>query len=105
MKTGILVGAIPEKVLVKPLAIVTAGLAKEVEDVNQYPAVMNKPTAYGTASGRVLRQPNMVTTKPNVATNSPIHCPLPLRIVVDGSKSGLSNMACAIITPRIPPII
>ena len=35
----------PVKVSVKDLAIVTAGLAKEVEDVNQYPAVMYKPTA------------------------------------------------------------
>ena len=38
-------GAIPEKVLVIVLAIVTAGLAKEVDEVNQYPALINSPTA------------------------------------------------------------
>jgi hypothetical protein len=30
----------PEKVSVKALASVTAGFAKEVDDVNQYPAVI-----------------------------------------------------------------
>jgi hypothetical protein len=35
MKAGTFVGSIPEKVLVKLLAIVTAGLAKEVDEVNQ----------------------------------------------------------------------
>ena len=42
---GALIGAIPENVLVKLRARVTAGLAKDVEAVNQYPAVMYKPTA------------------------------------------------------------
>ena len=39
---------IPEKESVKDLAKVTAGLAKEVEEVNQYPAVMYRPTAGAT---------------------------------------------------------
>ena len=34
--------------LVNNLAIVTAGLANEVEDVNQYPAVINKATPIAT---------------------------------------------------------
>ena len=38
-------GAMPLKVVVKERATVTAGLAKEVEAVNQYPALMNSPTA------------------------------------------------------------
>ena len=40
MKAGAFNTAIPEKVSVKLRAIVTAGLAKDVEAVNQYPAVM-----------------------------------------------------------------
>ena len=38
-------GLIPVKVSVRDLEIVTAGLAKEVDEVNQYPAPMYKPTA------------------------------------------------------------
>jgi hypothetical protein len=40
MNIGTLPGAIPAKVFVKPRAIVTAGLANEVEAVDQYAAVM-----------------------------------------------------------------
>ena len=42
------IGAIPVKVSVKTRAIVTAGFAKEVDDVNQYPAVINKATPTAT---------------------------------------------------------
>ena len=45
MKAGASVGDIPEKVFVRVRAMVTAGFAKEVEAVNQYPAVINRPTA------------------------------------------------------------
>lgn len=45
MKAGASTGRMPEKLAVKARAIVTAGLAKDVDDVNQYPAVMNRPTA------------------------------------------------------------
>jgi len=38
-------GAIPAKVSDKARPIVTAGLANDVEAVNQYAAVMYKPTA------------------------------------------------------------
>jgi hypothetical protein len=38
-------GAIPAKVSDNDRAIVTAGLANDVEAVNQYAAVMYKPTA------------------------------------------------------------
>ncbi len=41
MKPGAWPGAMPEKVSVKERAMVTAGLAYEVEAVNQEPAVMN----------------------------------------------------------------
>ena len=51
MKAGACTGAMPEKVSVQLLATVTAGLAKEVEAVNQYAAVMYRPTAQGTRGG------------------------------------------------------
>jgi hypothetical protein len=38
----------PANVVVKPRARVTAGLAKDVEDVNQYAATITKPTSQGT---------------------------------------------------------
>jgi hypothetical protein len=40
--------AMPANVVVKPRARVTAGLAKDVEDVNQYAATITKPTSQGT---------------------------------------------------------
>ena len=43
-------GAIPTNVLVKLLAKATAGLAKNVEEVNQYPAVTVRATSIGTFS-------------------------------------------------------
>ena len=38
----------PVNVFVNTLAIVTAGFANEVEEVNQYPAVINKATPIAT---------------------------------------------------------
>lgn len=43
-------GAMPTKVLVMLLATATAGLAKKVDEVNQYPAVTVKATNIGTLS-------------------------------------------------------
>ena len=40
MKPGTSLGRIPANVSVNALATVTAGLANEVDDVNQYAAVM-----------------------------------------------------------------
>ena len=40
MNAGASVGAMPLNVLVNDRAIVTAGLANDVEAVNQYPALM-----------------------------------------------------------------
>ena len=41
-------GFIPVNVSVNPLAKVTAGFAKDVEDVNQQPAEIYNPTAGAT---------------------------------------------------------
>ena len=43
-------GIIPVKVLLRVLAIVTAGLEKEVDEVNQYAAPIYNPTAGATIS-------------------------------------------------------
>jgi hypothetical protein len=56
-------------VSVKDLAIVTAGFAKEVEEVNQYPAVIYRPTAIGMWSSFLAEiDPKMVNRRPKVAT-------------------------------------
>ena len=55
------------------LAIVTAGFAKEVEEVNQYPAVINKATAVATSFGLYFLTNKIVVNKPNVATISLIN--------------------------------
>ena len=64
----------PAKVLLKPRAIVTAGLAKLVDDVNQYAPVMYIATSAGTVSGRDLMPPKMTNNKPKVAIPSDHHC-------------------------------
>jgi len=51
-------------------ASVTAGLANDVDAVNQYADVMYAPTANGTAEGVRREQPTITATNPNVATNS-----------------------------------
>src|SRR5437763_17049173 len=61
---------IPANVSLAARATVTAGLANEVEAVNQYAAVMYAPTANGTAALR-RRDPLQITaSSPNVATLS-----------------------------------
>ena len=57
----------PVNVFVKILAIVTAGFAKDVEDVNQYPAVINNATPIATAFSSFLRMSNIVKISPEVA--------------------------------------
>ncbi len=59
MKAGTSAGRIPANVLVAARAIVTAGLAKLVDAVNQYAAVMYAPTANGTAIARLRATPQM----------------------------------------------
>src|SRR5262245_64371510 len=54
--------AIPAKVVVKPRASVTAVLANDVEAVNQYAAVITRPTSHGIAVGAYRRPPSIVST-------------------------------------------
>ena len=50
--------------------MVTAGFAKDVEDVNQQPAVMNNATPNATDSGSFFRMNNIVNISPEVANIS-----------------------------------
>ncbi len=64
------IGAIPVKVSVKILANVTAGLAKDVDEVNQYPAVINNATPIATDSLSFLLSNKIVSNNPEVAITS-----------------------------------
>ena len=57
---------------VKVLAIATAGLAKEVEDVNQYPAEINAPTDDATTIFPLLIVPKIIKINPKVAIISAV---------------------------------
>src|SRR5262249_17790043 len=69
-KPGTSTGRSPANVLLKPRASVTAGLANDVDAVNQYAAVMYAPTANGTALARRRTHPQITESRPKVATNS-----------------------------------
>ena len=64
------IGAIPVNVSVNTRAIVTAGLANDVDDVNQYPAVMNNATPMATEPVSFFRINNIVKIRPQVASIS-----------------------------------
>src|SRR6516162_3700600 len=51
MNAGTWFMAMPAKVVVKPRASATAGLANDVDEVNQYAAVIARPTSHGIAWG------------------------------------------------------
>src|SRR5579872_5985558 len=76
---GASAGRIPANVSDAVRARVTAGLANEVEAVNQYAAVMYAPTANGMAVDLKRAQPQITESRPNVATNSLKSCAPPLR--------------------------
>ena len=63
-------GRMPAKVSERERAMVTAGLANEVDDVNQYAAAMYAATANGTTLARWREQPQITQSRPKVATNS-----------------------------------
>ena len=65
-------GTIPVKVLLRVLAIVTAGLEKDVDEVNQYADPIYNPTAAATISGFCLLTNKMVIKSPKVAKISEI---------------------------------
>src|SRR5258708_6246550 len=93
----------PANVSLAARASVTAGFANDVDDVNQYAAVMYAPTANGTTPGRLRADPQITARSPNVATNSPTHCPIPVRSWRDAENKGSPNITCAIATPTNAP--
>ena len=60
-------GEIPVNVSVNVLARVTAGFANEVDDVNQYPAVINKATEIATLDLLFFLTIKIVKINPNDA--------------------------------------
>src|SRR5262245_20920764 len=93
----------PAKVSVRARATVTAGLANEVDDVNQYALVMNAATAIGSASGRYLTVSRIVVINPNVAMTSPSPSPSVGRVRAETSNTGRPNIAWASQTPQTAP--
>src|SRR5262245_13489754 len=90
---GTLLGEMPAKVSVTARANVTAGLANDVEEVNQYALVMKAATATGIASRRQRDSSRITSTSPNVATNSPRPSPGVGLRWTDTCNSGKPNMA------------
>src|SRR5713226_9497514 len=99
MNPGVSANRIPAKVSLADLASVTAGFANEVDDVNQYAAVMYAPTAKGVAAGRCREQLQMTVSSPRVAMNSARSCGTPARACKDAKKIGAPNIVLAAATP------
>jgi hypothetical protein len=77
MKAGTWDGEMPAKVFDRARAIVMAGFANEVDEVNQYAAPIQAATIQGASSA--LRWPRTTSKRPRVATNSAIHWAMPVR--------------------------
>ncbi len=67
MKAGTSTGLTPAKVSLSARAAVTAGLAKDVDDVNQYAPAMTEATAWGAACGWCRTPPHTTESKAKVA--------------------------------------
>src|SRR5579862_5349397 len=94
-------GRMPEKVPVRDRATVMAGLAKDVDAVNQYAAPIQPATIQGASCLRL--DPRMTSSSPNVATASDSHWAGPERAWRDDCKRGSSNIACASSAPAQHP--
>ena len=81
----------PVKVFVNILEIVTAGLAKLVEDVNQYPAAIYNDTAIAILFLSLDPITIIVSISPNVATISERKVEKLYRSLVDHSKISFSK--------------
>ena len=93
------VGAMPAKVSVMDRPIVTAGFANEVDDVHQYAAPIQAPTAAGVYRARpVMAKAKITITRPAVATSSDVSKAAPPRTCVD-RVVGSSNMTLAKTAP------
>ena len=95
----------PANVSLNDLAMVTAGFANDVDEVNQYAAVMYAPTANGTAIDRSREHPQITDNKPKLATNSLRNWAGPLRTWFEMEMAGRPNIVCARRVPVTPPRI
>src|SRR4051794_6699749 len=97
-------GRMPANVSLSMRAIVTAGFANDVDDVNQYADAMYAPTANGATLARPDRTiPKITNSRPMVATNSPSHSAPDERVWVERVIASRSNMRLATTAPTQPP--
>ena len=86
--------------------MVTAGLAKDVEEVNQYAAPIHAPTDQAACCIRPVRASVTISSSsPAVATASPSSTGPPPRRVPDTASAGTPNIASASAAPPIAPVI
>src|SRR5215475_12092277 len=99
-------GAMPAYVVVRLRPMVTAGLANEVDAVNQYAAPIHAPTAQLTCWSRpLLARVTMTSIRPAVATISLSSNGAPVLCLCDGLRIVWPNMASASAAPAMAPAI
>ena len=97
-------GAIPAKVSVNIRPMVTAGLAKEVDDVKRYAEPIQAGTRTGPSRPLPVRvSAPMIHSSPAVATTSPSSRFAPVRSFVEISSAGRPNIRLASIAPVMAP--
>lgn len=106
MNAGTELGTIPAEVSVRLRLMVAAGLANEVEAVNQQAAPIQAPTAQLACWSRPVRaRVTMTRRNPAVATTSPISSGAPVRFLCEGVSNAWRNMASASAAPAMAPAI
>src|SRR5512134_3913986 len=103
MKPGASAGRIPANVSLSERPRVMAGLANEVEEVNQYAAPIHAGTRH--AASLTDGEEKATSTRPPVATSSASHCAAPVRVWVDASMAASPNMRLASTAPAAHPRI
>ena len=89
-------------VSVNVLARVTAGFANEVDDVNQYPAVINKATEIATLDLLFFLTIKIVKTNPNDAIISLKNMLIPILGLDEICSKHSSNVKCIDTTANNP---
>ena len=106
MNMGTEAGAMPAKVSVRDRPMVTAGLAKDVDDVKKYAAPIHAGTSAGPRLPRPVRvSAPMTSSRPAVATTSPSQMLPPVRTFAEAVTAGSENIRFARIAPAHAPAI
>ena len=95
-------GEIPVNVSVNVLARVTAGFANEVDDVNQYPAVINKATEIATLDLLFFLTIKIVKINPNDEIISLKNMLIPILELDEICSKLSSNIKCIDTTANNP---